>query len=266
MAIYQVTDTRYLEKILEGCDHTLVWSCLQGYMGKAYADNLTAPKSVQIIVGDFCYFAGEVNEELIRNNLSRETSGFIIMTGENQDWNKKIQEVYGEKATKVTRYAIKKETGQFDLNKLHKIVQNMEKTYEIKLIDRACYEQIMTLPWACDFCSQFASYEEFENKGLGVVALLDGKIVSGASSYTVYQDGIEIQIDTEINYRRRGLALACAAKLIMECLSRGLYPNWDAQNKGSVALAEKLGYHFDYEYICFEIRERSPYEKRSHQE
>jgi RimJ/RimL family protein N-acetyltransferase len=41
--------------------------------------------------------------------------------------------------------------------------------------------------------------------------------------------------------------------LIMECLDRGLYPSWDAANKGSVALAEKLGYHFEKEYVTYEI-------------
>ncbi|MDO5519267.1 MAG: GNAT family N-acetyltransferase [bacterium] len=49
----------------------------------------------------------------------------------------------------------------------------------------------------------------------------------------------------------------------MECTFRGLYPGWDTQSKGSVALEEKLGYHFNYKFDCFEIRERSPYEKRS---
>lgn len=78
-------------------------------------------------------------------------------------------------------------------------------------------------------------------------------MVSGASSYTVYRGGIEIEIDTRIDYRRQGLALACGAKLIMECLKRGLYPSWDAQNPGSVALSQKLGYHFDREYPVYEI-------------
>ena len=41
--------------------------------------------------------------------------------------------------------------------------------------------------------------------------------------------------------------------LILECLERGWYPSWDAQNKESVALAEKLGYHFDYEYVAYEV-------------
>ena len=41
--------------------------------------------------------------------------------------------------------------------------------------------------------------------------------------------------------------------MILECLSRGLYPSWDAQNLQSVALAEKLGYHYSHTYSAIEI-------------
>ena len=77
--------------------------------------------------------------------------------------------------------------------------------------------------------------------------------MSGASSYTVYQEGIEIEIGTRQDYRRKGLASVCGARLILECMERGLYPSWDAQNLWSVKLAEKLGYHFDRAYPAYEV-------------
>ncbi len=89
--------------------------------------------------------------------------------------------------------------------------------------------------------------------GLGFVAVKDGEIVAGASSYLVYHGGLEIEIDTRMDHRRRGLAYACGAKLILECLNRGIYPSWDAHNLASVSLAEKLGYHLDYEYLAYEL-------------
>lgn len=80
------------------------------------------------------------------------------------------------------------------------------------------------------------------------------EIVAGASSYTSYEEGLEIEVDTQPDYRRKGLALSCAAKLILECLERGLYPSWDAANQESVALAEKLGYHLDHAYDVYIIQ------------
>lgn len=109
--------------------------------------------------------------------------------------------------------------------------------------------------WSSDLCSQFPTFGDYRERGIGTAALFDGTLAAGASSYTVYQGGIEIEIDTKEDHRRRGLARACAARLILECLNRGLYPAWDAHNKASLALALalKLGYHFDKKYEALEI-------------
>lgn len=101
--------------------------------------------------------------------------------------------------------------------------------------------------------SSFVTYELYGQLGLGTVILKDNEIVSGASSYTRYEDGIEIEIDTKEEYRRQGFATICGAKLILECLKRNLYPSWDAQNRWSVALAEKLGYHYSHSYTAYEV-------------
>ena len=85
------------------------------------------------------------------------------------------------------------------------------------------------------------------------MAVRDGEVLSGASSYSVYDGGIEIEIDTREDCRRRGLAAACAARLILACLDRGWYPNWDAANPASAALAEKLGYRVARAYAAYAV-------------
>ncbi len=110
----------------------------------------------------------------------------------------------------------------------------------------------MSLDWSRDLCSQFRNYDDYRNRGLGFAVLFNGRIVAGASSYTVYQGGIEIEVDTRSDFRGRGLASACGARLILECLDRGLYPSWDAHTSVSLSLAQKLGYRFDREYTAYE--------------
>jgi GNAT superfamily N-acetyltransferase len=253
MSVYEISDTKCLEKLFEGWQETLIWSCMQGCMGRAYADNITDPKSAQIVTGDFCFFAGEANKELVWNKPDDCKSNFIIMISQNDEWNKLIEQTYKENAAKVYRYAIKKERDVFDIVKLKKIVEDIKKPFNIQMIDKDIFNQVISNPWSQDLCSQFNDYEDYKKRGIGAVVLEDGIVVSGASSYTVYNEGIEIEIDTRKDYRRKGLALACGAKLILECLNKGLYPSWDAQNKGSVALSEKLGYHIDKEYAAYEI-------------
>lgn len=96
---------------------------------------------------------------------------------------------------------------------------------------------------------------DYARLGMGVAVLEGEELVAGASSYSRYKEGIEIEIDTREDHRRKGLAFACGAQLILNCLDRRLYPSWDAQNLWSVALAEKLGYHFDSPYTAYEITE-----------
>ena len=240
-----------LKNLIKNWDETMIWSCMQGYMGEVYTDNIENPKSVQFLIADFCFFAGLPNKELILN-VNGLKSNFIIMTSNNSDWNKLIEEVHLN-SKKRKRYAFKKEKDIFNRNFLEKIVNSLDPSYELKLIDEPLYNKVMLEDWSKDFCSQFLDADDFCKQGLGVVILYNNQIIAGASSYTVYNNGIEIEIDTKFEYRRRGLAYVSAAKLILECLDRGLYPSWDAHNLWSVSLAKKLGYHFDYEYTVYEV-------------
>ncbi|MCI9137430.1 MAG: GNAT family N-acetyltransferase [Lachnospiraceae bacterium] len=243
--------------LFAGWEESLIWSCLQGCMGEAWADDRSNPKSARIILADFCYFAGERNKGLVAEDVRNSNREFLIMvpplneTGEM--WAREIEACYGKCCKRVERYAIKKEPGIFDENYLTEIVEKVPKEYEVRLIDEEIFRQTREHDWSLDFTSQFADYEEYHKRGLGAAVLHQGELVSGASSYTVYREGIEIEIGTREDYRRKGLASACGARLILECIKRGLYPSWDAQNKYSVGLAEKLGYHFDRAYPAYEI-------------
>ena len=142
----------------------------------------------------------------------------------------------------------------FDTEQLEKAVANLPVGYELKMIEKPEYDMCQNNGWAADLVSQYKDYNTYKELGLGVVVLKDGELVAGASSYSTYDKGIEIEIDTREDHRRKGLAYACGARLILECLKKDLYPSWDAQNKWSVALAEKLGYSFSHEYVAYEIR------------
>lgn len=251
--IYEVDNRDSVLSIFGEWNETIILSCVQGVMGHLYADSRDNPASVMAILGDFCFFAGVPNRELISFKPEWYKRDFIIAVPQNKYWADEIERHYGNKAKKVTRYAIKKERDIFDRNKLEEIVKRLPKEYEIRLIDKIIFEYCQKENWCRDFVSQFPDYDAYQKLGLGVVVIKGDIPVSGASSYSSYRGGIEVEIDTKEEYRRRGLALVSGAKLILECLDRGIYPSWDAQNLWSVSLAEKLGYHFDYEYAAYEI-------------
>lgn len=252
--IVKITDMKKVKHLFENWQEACIWSCLQSIMGEIYADDLENPKSAKAILGDFCFLAGKPNKELIRYKPEGCLLKFIIMVPQGDAWNGFIEESYGDGAKKVTRYAIKKEGDVFDRKKLKTTVDSLDSTYTLKMMDVEIYNYCRTADWCKDWVSNYSNYEIYAKSGLGAVVLKGGAPVSGASSYASYQGGIEIEIDTKEEYRRQGLASVCGAKLILECLERDWYPSWDAQNKWSVGLAEKLGYHFDHEYAAYEIR------------
>lgn len=251
--IYELKNADKAAPLFEGWEETMIWSCLQNVMGKIYGDDPENPASAMAILGDFTFFAGKPNEELVGFKPAWCSRDFMIMVPQHQEWEPLIERLYQEKARRGVRYSIKKEPEIFDRERLKRAADSLPEGYALSLIDEKIYHQCLEHIWSRDLVSQYENYEQYRKLGLGVAALKNGEVVAGASSYSSYCSGIEIEIDTREDQRRKGLAFSCSARLILECLDRNLYPSWDAQNLRSAALAEKLGYHFDHEYVIYEI-------------
>ena len=138
------------------------------------------------------------------------------MVPSSEAWAKLIEECQPD-ADKVTRYAIKK-GAKFDRANLQKLVDALPEGYEIKRIDGELYDKCLDIDDFEDGVCHFESKEQY---------------------FTLEEE------------RRKGLASAVCARLILSCLDDGLYPSWDAANMNSVHLAEKLGYEFSHEYPCY---------------
>lgn len=253
--IYEIANTQLVSQLFGRWEETILWSCLQKIMGKIYADDLNHPAAAMAVLGDFTFFAGKPNVELVSYKPNWCMQDFMIMIPQNEAWQTTILQVYQEKAKIVSRYATKKEGDIFNKQELEKARSFLPRGYEICMIDEPLYQQCKAETWSADLVSQFPTYEDYRRLGLGVAIQKNHTLVAGASSYSRYQEGIEIEIDTKKEYRRKGLAYLCGSQLILECLKRNLYPSWDAQNKISLSLAEKLGYHYSHTYTAIEIRE-----------
>ncbi len=243
--------------LFEGWQETMIWSCLQGVMGNIYADASEHPSGAMALLGDFCFLAGKPDRDLVMYQPEGRRLEYLIMVPQKgTDWDRLIESCYGHKAVKVTRYAFKNEPDVFDKNRLRSLAAGLPQGYTIRWIDEPLFRYCADTHWCRDWTSCYEDYAQYCKYGLGVVILKDSEPVSGASSYTSYHNGIEIQTDTRADYRRKGLATICAATLILECLKRGWYPGWDAQNPWSASLAEKLGYHRDGAYTAYEVNRK----------
>lgn len=238
----------WIAPLFSGWQETMIWSYLQGCMGKAEVDDVLSPQSARIDLGDFSFFAGVPHAGLIAGAKPP------ILVPQNEAWDRVMGRVLAGRAERRFRYAIRKEPDVFDRAKLEKLAQ-VPGPYRLKSFDGELYRQAIKEPWSRDFCAQFRDEADFLRRGIGIGILHQGKLVAGAASYAVYREGIEIEIDTHPEHRCRGLATACGAALILACLARGLYPSWDAHDLRSVALAEKLGYHMDRPYPVYQRKD-----------
>ncbi len=247
--IYELKDTSKVEKLFAGMEDSMIRSCLEKVMGKVYVTDLENPKSAMAFLAEFAFLAGEPDAEL----AAFKPEGEVNLISPDGQWETLIYEFWPG-ADRYTRYAIKKDTN-FDREKLKAIVASLPAGYEIKKIDGELYNMCLDDEDLEENVVHFESKEEFLRSGRGFAILKDGKPVSAASSYTVYNEGIEVQIHTKDEERHKGLASAACAALILSCLDDGLYPSWDATNLESVHLAEKLGYEFSHEYNCYYLSE-----------
>lgn len=245
--VYELKDTSKVKELFMLWQDTMILSCLQNIMGKIYVTDTENPVSAFAFVGCFGFFAGKPDRRLALH----KPEGVAILVPQNEAWAALIEECYPS-AKKVQRFAIKKDT-KFDIGMLQAEISKLPPEYELKQIDSDLYDRCLENPATADFVSAFESKEQYLKIGRGMVILKDGRIVSGASSFTRYREGIEIEVDTVESERRKHLATIACSALILKCLEEGLYPSWDAQNMHSVHLAEKLGYEFDHAYTAYEV-------------
>ncbi|WP_041738553.1 GNAT family N-acetyltransferase [Coriobacterium glomerans] len=235
-------------------DDTLIWSCLDETMGVLIADDADRPSAAAALLGDFRFCAGAPCEGLLRFDPTGAAHDVEIVVPHDAAWERLIAENFGAAARPHVRYATRKEPDVFDEQLLSRLTEALPSTVELRdLDDEALFEACRTAAWSRDLVANFGSFERYRQLGIGVVALSNGIPVSGASSYSRYRFGIEIEVDTMPAERRRGLARACSARLILRCRERGLYPSWDAHSRASLALAEQLGYHLSHPYPVFEV-------------
>ena len=97
----------------------------------------------------------------------------------------------------------------------------------------------------------YSCWAAFQAEGSGAVMYHGGEIVAAASSFLSLNGEVEMDISTKEAFRRKKLATACAARMLQDCMERGITVHWDAQNDVSRHLAEKFGFRTEKEYSVY---------------
>lgn len=207
-----------------------------GY-GNAYADSKNSPAVALLKFGYFSLLAGD-QARAVAAGFVQETAGTMFIP-ECDSWHNLIKAFYGDRFHTQRRIGL--DFNRLDIDYLEELSKRVPKGYEILRIDENLVADDMSAHSPLDLLE----------KGIGYCSVSKGKVVCEAFSYTQTDEAIEIEVSTDPDHRRRGLATATCATLIAYCLKRGIEPHWNAANLESVGLAEKLGYvqSDDYEAL-----------------
>ena len=232
---------------------TILDGILEGRNGRARVDRSAEPTVAECGVGPFLFLAGD-SESAAAERHVRSVGAERVLLLPDAGWRDAVRRAIDHRIGIEPRISYSCEK----LDPTH--LRSLQKTradMEVIRLDAGTLDQaVREVSPALLRPEVFASARDFEERGIGYGALHSGRLVAGAVSGYISNAGIEIQINTDPDYRRRGFARAVGIPLILECLERGLEPNWDSSNPASQQLAEQLGYvqRGSYEWWITEAR------------
>lgn len=243
------TQDRRAAALFEGMPgaHSLVQAALEG-QGRVLVDSPVRPRCAVAVAGDFLYcggMPGPVAKHLLRRAMGVYTDWLIYAPGA---WLDVVRSITPVKL--VNRVAYKQH--QPEDGHLRRLLKALPEGASFQPIEGKWIDWCRGAEWSRDFVSLYSD-EGYQQRGLGVLLMVNGEAVAGASSYVSYPGGIEVQLQTRDDMQGRGYATLAAARLILMAHERGLIATWDAANEVSAHIAEKLGYQRMGEYQAASI-------------
>ena len=216
-------------------------------LGNLWVDNQKKPTTLFYQQPWINIITGNSSHPNIDELFSLVPSNELILYP-NQEWKTAIHNKWEDALVEIKRRTFGEST--IEISKLRTIIETLPKGFSLERIDQesAKYieENLFPFPSRC-----FGSVDNYVEKGLGFCIKHGDKVVSHAGSFLPFTGHLEIQVDTIVDYRRRGLGSIVCAKLMEYCYLNDIIPLWDAHTNASTMMAKKLGYRDPKEYLCY---------------
>ena len=213
----------------------LLSACLQGHRGRA----VLGPDCAVLLAGDFAFAAGAPGREAL-DWLDGAKPGELILKAA-ADWRALAGEYAHRSPRPGVRYAFAPISGG-DKALLEGMALRVPEGFALRPMDAALFAMCQAEEQLRDLCGGCEDFDQFAAHCAGALAVLEGRPVAGAGTYAWEDGGVEVEIDTLPPFRRQGLACACGAALVLQCMQKGLRLHWDAANETSMRLAMRLGF------------------------
>lgn len=224
-----------------------------------FVDDVEEPKIfyVKHLYGMSLLFGGADNECFNRKyldyclNRNNSRSAFEWMQAYPNDWYESLSDLFGDKLVDASSNGDAR--NEFiELNGRVNFKFNQEKYLDFKKADirniheikRTNIESFSGMKVSVIPSLFWNSAQDFCNMGIGFSLYYQNTLATTAYSAFIFDNELELEIETIPQYRGRGFAQYTCSALIDYCLQNGYEPIWSCKltNTASYNLAQKLGF------------------------
>lgn len=240
--------------------------------GKVFVDDITFPTAVYILhASGMSLLYGELNNPHFKTNLKAYLLGSSNLRQSSESLQvvpgvleKSIDQILDDSMCSYNQLGNprfvkckvakdRRRNFKFNKNKFNKYITDINfEGYQIVRVDSPMFNMINGVAVPNQFWN---SAENFKKFGIGLSIVEENMPVATAFSSSIYQNMLEIGVETVPKYRKKGLASIACAKLISYCLENNLEPIWSCRygNHGSVNLAKKIGFELTVDIPYYEL-------------
>lgn len=230
-----------------------VYSAIKGIMpGEIYVNNTDTPTVVLIKTCECNLIAGSPKDSNFNAKVSEVLDFWDTLTPDSTEWIDLIPAIHKNPfVRKYKRRHYILSTDAFKENTTPLKDGFILEKVNVDLLKQGRYENSeKLLEWIADWGDD-ARFQEY---GSGYFVHNGKVIVSWSISDCCFGEEITIGIHTDERYRKHGFGEAVVSAVAKDCFAKGYKKiNWLCvdTNKGSIALAEKLGFKYNNHYYSF---------------
>jgi GNAT superfamily N-acetyltransferase len=247
------SDFNKVLQLVKSQNELSVLSVIKGAMpGEIYVNNTDNPTAALIRTCECNLIAGSSNDVNFNSELSKVLDFWDPLTPDSSEWIDLIPTIH--KNPFIRKY--KRKHYILSIDNFKECNNNLKDGFllekiDIDLLKQRSYENSeKLLEWIADWGDD----ARFQKYGVGYFIHNGKVIVSWSMSDCSYDKKITIGIHTDERFRKNGFGKIVVSAVAKDCFAKGYEEiNWlcVSTNKGSIALAEKLGFKYNNNYYAF---------------
>lgn len=228
-----------------------VFSVINGLMpGEIFVDDMDQPTVALIKTSECNLIAGSTNKVI--SQISKELDFWDPLTPDSEEWIEWIPTIHKNSLIRKyqRRHYVLSSEDFIECKTVLKEGFHLEKVdiHKLREMNYDNSEEIL------DWVDNWGSEDAFQSNGVGYYIHNDEAIVSWSLSDCYSDHQIAIGIHTDERYRKNGFAKIVVSATVKQCFYQG-YETIDwlcvDSNKGSIAIAESLGFKQNNTYCSF---------------